>query len=72
MWYRNEVRTSDNPDYYVELEKTWVADPSSVGEVILAEMPDGTVDIGDGWHRAAIAVSQGMQWFPAILGTPRE
>lgn len=68
-WLDGEVAGADDPAYYRQLEREWIADPSAFGEVIVAELPDGTIDIGDGWHRIAMSIARGRKTVPAIVGT---
>jgi hypothetical protein len=63
-----EGERDDRPDYINELESAWLKNPKGVGPVIIAELPDGSLDVGDGWHRIAIAVSHNMKTIPAIVG----
>ncbi len=63
-----ESERQDRPEYLDQLEKAWTRDPESVGPIIVAEMRDGTIDIGDGWHRAALSVMHKMKTVPAIVG----
>jgi hypothetical protein len=69
-WYENERearRDEDGDDSYFDgLEQEW-----SDGQVgpIIAVIVDGELDIGDGWHRAAIAVTKGWKTVPAVVGT---
>lgn len=67
-WFENEVRMADDPAYYRQLEREWIAHPSSFPEIIVAELPDGTIDVGDGWHRVAIAITHGKKTVPAVVG----
>ncbi len=71
-WYEGERERSDRePEYWAQLEKLWTTSPSSVGPIIVAERSPGLFDIGDGWHRTAIAVIHGMHVVPAIIGRSR-
>ena len=58
------------PDYYEKLTQAWTQDPLAIGPLIIAETGD-SFDIGDGWHRAAISIVEGIRAVPAILGTRR-
>lgn len=66
LWLESERQ--DRPEYINDLEAAWLKDPIAVGPVTIAELRDGSVDIGDGWHRIAMAVANGMQTIPAIVG----
>lgn len=65
--YREEM----GGDYYEQLEKSWVEDPLEVGPLVVAVFDDGSIDIGDGWHRAAISVKAGLSTVPAVVGTSK-
>jgi hypothetical protein len=69
-WYegeRAERRDEDGDDSYFDgLEQEW--NDGIVGPIIVVII-DGEIDIGDGWHRAAIAVTQGWKTVPAVVGT---
>lgn len=66
LWLESERQS--RPEYINALEAAWLKSPDTVGPVTIAELKDGSVDIGDGWHRIAIAVANGMQTIPAIVG----
>lgn len=72
-WLAAEVRDrvrDMGDDYYEQLERAWLGDPLYVGPVVIVESR-GMFDIGDGWHRTAMAVEAGLDDFPAVLGTRR-
>jgi len=70
-WYVAAKRISErDDDYWRDLESTWSSDPISAGPVIVVEN-NGRYDIGDGYHRVAIAFKQGKKTIPAVVGRPR-
>lgn len=69
-WFEGEVKLADDPDYYRQLEREWLAKPSNFPEVIIAELPDGMIAVGDGWHRLAISIAHGRKSVPAVVGHP--
>jgi hypothetical protein len=71
-WLGREIASADDPDYYHQLERAWLSDPSAFGEVIVAELPDGTIDVGDGWHRLAMSIARGRATVPAVVGQSAE
>jgi hypothetical protein len=71
-WLATEIANADDPDYYRQLEREWLSDPSAFGEVIVAELSDGTIDVGDGWHRLAMSIVHGQTTVPAVMGQPRK
>lgn len=66
LWFEDE--RDEDPEYYNALESEWLADPESVGPVVIG-IKGRTLDIGDGWHRVAIAVAHGMKYIPAMVGS---
>ena len=70
-WYKGERSERGGPEYWAKLEKLWTTRPVGVGPIIVAERSPGLFDIGDGWHRTAIAIVRGMDVVPAIVGRPR-
>lgn len=42
--------------------------PDSLPPVVVAVHPDGRVEIGDGWHRFALAIRDGIASLPAVIG----
>jgi hypothetical protein len=69
-WLENEVKLADDPGYYRQLERAWLTKPGDFGEIIVAELPDGTLDVGDGWHRLAMSIARGRRTVPAVVGLP--
>jgi hypothetical protein len=73
-WYENERaarRDEDGDDNYFDgLENEWGTEPSPIGPIVVVRIGK-TLDIGDGWHRSAIAVTQGWKTVPAVVGTVR-
>ena len=70
-WLREERAHADDPDYYVTLERAWLADPGAFDPVVVIETCGGDLDIGDGWHRAAIAVKSKLRSVRAVFGRER-
>lgn len=70
LFYEQERHRS--PAYYDSLSTAWKASPEAVGPVVVAFLPDGRMDIGDGWHRVALSLMLGMATVPAIVGVPKE
>jgi len=66
-----EQERSRAPAYYDELAAVWKASPQAIGPVVVAFLPNGRLDIGDGWHRAALSLMLGMETIPAVVGIPR-
>ena len=58
-------------DYLLAMEHAWLHEPSKLGAIIMAQFPDGHIEIGDGWHRAAISVMNDVAEVPVIWGQPR-
>jgi hypothetical protein len=71
-WLATEIANADDPDYYRQLEHEWLSDPSAFSEIIVAELPDGTIDVGDGWHRLAMSIVHERTTVPAVVGRPRK
>lgn len=71
-WLDGEIKLADDPDYYRQLERAWLAKPGDFSEIIVAELPDGSLDVGDGWHRLAMAIAHGRRTVPAVVGRPIE
>jgi hypothetical protein len=71
-WYKGERdarRNEDgNDDYFDQLEQEWGIEPSPIGPIVVVRIGK-EYDIGDGWHRAAIAVAKGWATIPAVVGT---
>lgn len=70
-WLEDEKVRHDYPEYYEELERAWTEDPNKVGPILVAYTPGGKIDVGDGWHRIAISVANGMKIVPAVVGYPK-
>lgn len=70
FWYQGEKRAHryERPGYFKQLEEAWLSFPESVGPVIIAELSDDSIDVGDGWHRIAMSVLAGKRTLPAIVG----
>lgn len=70
-WYESERRARRDEDgddnYFDALEQEWNQVPSSIGPIVAIYL-NGKLDIGDGWHRAAIAVTRGWETVPTIVG----
>lgn len=64
-WWDGEVAAYPG---WEEFEQAWIADPSAFPPVVLAELGGGRVDIGDGWHRIAMAVLHGPDRVHAFVG----
>ena len=68
-WYDGERRTRRGEDgddnYFDSLEQEW--NDGNVGPIIVVTI-DRSMDIADGWHRAAIAVTQRWKTVPAVVG----
>lgn len=71
-WYESEKRARRNEDgddnYFDGLEMEWGTEPSPIGPIVLVRVGK-TLDIGDGWHRSAIAVTKKWKTVPAVVGT---
>lgn len=71
-WFNSECNDADDGgERFKGLEKAWVKDPSSVVPIIAVELEDGRIDIGDGYHRAAISIKHKMRTAPVVLGRKR-
>lgn len=70
-WWAYEVEPPAvrGDGYLVEMEKAWLTDPlkPGLGPILVVRYADGTTDIGDGWHRAAISVLHDMPRVPIIV-----
>ena len=66
-WIESEAAMENESAYILALEKAWVEDPEAVGPVVIAYVSKDHIDIGNGWHRIALAVVNGMQTIPAIV-----
>jgi len=53
--------------YTRAIEAAWLKDPLALGPILVARYADGHVDIGDGWHRAAVSVLHGVPRVPVII-----
>ncbi len=71
-WYESERaarRNEDGDDSYFEgLEQEWGMEPSPIGPIVAVRIGK-ELDIGDGWHRSAIAVVNKWKTVPAVVGT---
>ena len=71
-WYENEraIRADEDVDdtYFDSLEQEWGQLPSPIGPIVIVYDEDGRIDIGDGWHRSAIAVTNGWKTVPSVVG----
>jgi hypothetical protein len=71
-WYESERAARRNEDgddsYFDGLEQEWSMEPSPIGPIVLVRIGK-TRDIGDGWHRSAIAVVNKWKTVPAVVGT---
>jgi hypothetical protein len=66
-----EQERARNPEYYDALSAEWKASPEALGPVIVALLPNGRMDIGDGWHRVALSLILGRETIPAVVGVPK-
>jgi hypothetical protein len=63
-----EMEREKEPDYYAEMEASWLRDHRGFPPVFVAEYEGNVLDIGDGWHRAALAVAHGTKTIRAVVG----
>jgi hypothetical protein len=57
---------NDNSGYYKSLVTEDIQD-----SVLLFELPDGRVDISDGWHRLAACILKNQATIRAVVGCPK-
>ena len=55
--------------YFDRLATALRETPDVFEPVIVAVHPDGRIEIGDGWHRFAISVRDGIATLKAVVGT---
>lgn len=69
-WLAEEIAAgSRGGGPYVEALAEAMREPSKLPPIIVAEHADGRIEIGDGWHRLAIAVRDGLSAVPAVFGS---
>ena len=62
-------RGAPAPEYVNDLEAAWLSRPLALGPVIVVVWADGRIDIGDGWHRAAVSIVHGLP-IPCLVSDP--
>lgn len=67
-WLAEEIAYGHGGDGYMESMAEAMQVPAALPPVIVAFHPNGRVEIGDGWHRLAIAVRDGIVRLPAVIG----
>ena len=70
-WYENERRIRQDEDgddnYFDTLEQEWGITPSPIGPIVVVRIGK-ILDIGDGWHRSAVAVIRKWPTVPTVFG----
>ncbi len=63
-----EMVMLEKPEGYIEAlsDRPYDYDPP-----VLVEYRNGTYDIGDGWHRFAIYIDEGVESVPVVFGVER-
>lgn len=65
-WWENEKKRDLR--YFERFERAWIARPGEFPPIVIAELPDGRIDVGDGWHRIAMALLNGPPEIQAFVG----
>jgi hypothetical protein len=58
-------------DYLPDMAEKMKSDIDDVGPLLVARLPNGKYEIGDGYHRFAIAIMKKIKAVPVVLGVPR-
>jgi hypothetical protein len=54
--------------YIAAMQLALAQDSTALGPIVIAILKDGSIDIGDGWHRIGCAVRLGLSHLPAVVG----